>query len=1195
MSAASSLTSELRSEVLRLEDDLRVRVSALPEVESAWRAEYDEARRLERTAAAWEAWVDERVTLASVAWVLTTVFVRFCEDNGLVKPVWITHAGSRSREAVEAQQQFLRQAARSNPDVTDREWLLQAVDYLRGLPATTGLVDETSPMWLVTPSGDAATRLLSFWRERGDDGRLLRDLTDAEWDTRFLGDLYQDISEEAKKRYALLQTPVFVEEFILDRTLEPALNERPLEGFKMIDPTCGSGHFLLGAFARLLDRWHKHAPAMDERERVQAALDAVHGVDINPFAVAIARFRLTVAALRASGMSRLEEAPAFKYHLAAGDSLLHGLDQGELDLGAGMSVDRVAANFAYATENLTELRRILNNDQYDAVVGNPPYIQVKDKALNKLYRQHYSTAVRQYALTVPFMERFFNLAKSGDTAGWVGQITSNSFMKREFGVPLIEEFLPSRDLRLVADTSGAYIPGHGTPTLILVGRNTRPQTETVRAVLGVRGEPGRPDDPSRGLVWSSLVDHIDAPGWSDDWVTISDLERKLLAEHPWSLQGGGAVELSAALKTGYALGRVVTLIGRTCHTGADDCYFAPPGTWRRHGVASPSVVPMMEGEALRDWTGSSEIDALFPYDRELRASLADVAVARLLWRTRAVLAARREPGGTHEEIGLTWFEWSRWHPERFNIPLGVALAFVATHNHFVLDRGGKVFKQSAPVIKLPEGATEEQHLELLGVLNSSTACFWMKQNSYPKGGDPVGDEGARVSQQPWSDRYEFTGTTLQDFPLPAALPLERGRRLDSLAQRLTAESADETVKRGLPTREVLDQSRANHSSLRKQMISEQEELDWEVYRLYDLIEEELTFSGGHVPGLELGERAFEIVLARRMTAGEEETAWFERHGSTPITETPSHWPEDYRRLVERRIELIESDRSVKLLERPEYKRRWASESWEKQEERALRGWLLDGLEDRGFWFDAHGRPTPKSIAQLADEVSRDEDLVSVLALWEGRPDVPVGTSLEKLLAKEGVPYLAAYRYKESGLRKRAAWEHTWELQRREDAGTYNPAPKDRGGDGPIPVPPKYTSADFTRTEYWSNRGKLDVPKERFILYPDAGRETDPTPVLGWAGWDHAEQALALATLIQARESEGWTEEQLVPLVAGLAEVLPWVRQWHAEPEALYGGASPAEFFAEQLDLRAKQVGKTIDELKAWRPAPARRGRRKAST
>jgi hypothetical protein len=47
------------------------------------------------------------------------------------------------------------------------------------------------------------------------------DFTDPGRDTRFLGDLYQDLSQLARKRYALLQTPEFVEEFILDRTLEP--------------------------------------------------------------------------------------------------------------------------------------------------------------------------------------------------------------------------------------------------------------------------------------------------------------------------------------------------------------------------------------------------------------------------------------------------------------------------------------------------------------------------------------------------------------------------------------------------------------------------------------------------------------------------------------------------------------------------------------------------------------------------------------------------------------------------------------------------------------------------------------------------------------------------------------------------------------------------------------------------------------
>jgi hypothetical protein len=319
--------------------------------------------------------------------------------------------------------------------------------------------------------------------------------------------------------------------------------------------------------------------------------------------------------------------------------------------------------------------------------------------------------------------------------------------------------------------------------------------------------------------------------------------------------------------------------------------------------------------------------------------------------------------------------------------------------------------------------------------------------------------------------------------------------------------------------------------------------------------------------------------------GDEETAWFTRHGSTPITGIPAHWPDGYRALVQRRLDLIESHPSIRLLEKPEYKRRWAQEPWEKRQERALRGWLLDRLEDRRFWFDAQGRPLPRSVAQLADEVTRDADLVSVLALWEGRPDVPVTDSLVRLLDGEAVPFLAAFRYKDSGLRKRQAWEETWALQRREDAGEKV---------GPIAVPPRYTSADFRKNSYWQARGKLDVPKERFILYPDAGRDTDPTPLLGWAGWDHAQQALALSLIIGDREQDGWADERLVPLVAGLAELQPWVQQWHADVDPAFE-VSLAAFCREQLITRAAQVGRTLGELAAWRPEPARRGRRTAGT
>jgi hypothetical protein len=121
------------------------------------------------------------------------------------------------------------------------------------------------------------------------------------------------------------------------------------------------------------------------------------------------------------------------------------------------------------------------------------------------------------------------------------------------------------------------------------------------------------------------------------------------------------------------------------------------------------------------------------------------------------------------------------------------------------------------------------------------------------------------------------------------------------------------------------------------MIALQEELDWRCYRLYDLISDAPEFADP--PPLWLGERAFEIVMARKIAAGELETAWFARHRSTPITEAPQHWPADYRAVVERRITLIENSPTIGLIERPEYKRRWLTEPWETLEQDALRGGL----------------------------------------------------------------------------------------------------------------------------------------------------------------------------------------------------------------------------------------------------------------
>src|SRR5207253_11514987 len=188
----------------------------------------------------------------------------------------------------------------------------------------------------------------------------------------------------------------------------------------------------------------------------------------------------------------------------------------------------------------------------------------------------------------------------------------------------------------------------------------------------------------------------------------------------------------------------------------------------------------------------------------------------------------------------------------------------------------------------------------------------------------------------------------------------------------------------------------------------------EYYRLYGLVDDDLTYLGDDLPGLSLGERAFEIVLARGAHVVVNSSEWLSQARVKVTKSIPSSWPQRYAEVVDRRISAILSVPSLALIEAPENKRRWSTEVWEEAEARVLMDWCLDGLERRHFWFDAQGRPAPKSLAVLADDVARDEPLESALHLLEGRRDVPVLLSLRKLVGENSVPFLAAYRLTESG-------------------------------------------------------------------------------------------------------------------------------------------------------------------------------------
>jgi len=1258
---APQLLADLTRLLKRLEEDLLRRIDEVTELKTSLQAEWQAARDADRTAETFETWVDQVITQAGVHWLLSCVFLRFIEDNKLVDRPWLggTPESGNLALARDRHEAYFR----SNPLHSDREYLMASFREAGTLPGLHTFFDEGhNPVFRLGISGDAAMAVRQFWQQVDPNtGALAHDFTDPTWNTRFLGDLYQDLSEATRKRYALLQTPEFVEEFILDRTLTPAIREFGYRTASLIDPTCGSGHFLLGAFHRFVDEWQRAEPSRNRRDIAQKALDAVAGVDLNPFAVAISRFRLLVAALLASDVHKLSEAPDFRIHVAIGDSLLHGkrfgmtategmFEGAEHYAGTGLA-------HAYASEDLTDVQRILGR-QYHAVVGNPPYIVVRDAALNAAYRRQYTSCHMKYSLGAPFTERFFELAVSADgarKAGYVGLITANSFMKREFGSKLIEQVLPRLDLTHVLDTSGAYIPGHGTPTVILFGRNRAPVGDGVRTVMGIKGEPTTPDDPAKGIVWSAIVAQIDHAGTESELVSVTDIARATFGKHPWSIGGGGASELRERLEeqSRSKLEEQVDSMGFMAITGEDDAFLIPTHIAPR--LEAPAR-PFVLGDAVRDWTVELADLVAFPYvQRGQEFSPSPISTGswydRATWTSRSFLRSRVMFGKTAEQHGNRWDQYMQFIKSRVAADYLITFAEVATHNHFVLDRGGKVFKQTAPVIKLPAGSGEDEHLALLGLLNSSIVCFWMKQVSHQK--QMMGGDGIRISEKS-KVPYQFASTRLQELPLPGnwkshpqrSQLVDLAREMDRLAQQASNLRAINVVERSISSGADVGmawrEAQAVKQLARSKSILLQEEIDFLCYAMYGLTDDPALLSD---PSrwdvlIEAGYRPF-CILSQRNVEGFE----------VPTT-VPDDWPEGMRAVWARRMQAIKDSPALRTIEEPHYKRRWIGRQGlfnhgAKANEftNALRDWMLTRLEAPALWpASADQPPQLSSTSRLADAVSRDAEFMRIAALYAGHTDFDLPQLVAELVAAEAVPALPVQRYTDTGLRKRAQWQDTWTLQRREDvidaqvvadnaddwraqfitqahqrfnitdgqtlsdeaqnwvekhlAAEIKRHQDERKAEevGAIAVPPKYQGKDFLRTDLWRLRGSLDVPKERWVSYPGCERGSDGSLVIAWAGWNHLQQATALAGYyVDMKDTEGWEPARLQPLLAGLLELVPWLEQWHNEVDPVYGermGAYYKGFVSEE----ARSHGFTLDDLRAWKPAagPVRRGRRRAT-
>ena len=316
----------------------------------------------------------------------------------------------------------------------------------------------------------------SFWKGIGDD-LYRRGYRFSDVPLELLGGIYErflgkelkivgaGVKDEYKPEYqqtkGAVYTPTWVVQRVLDRTLGPLADARDPEellALRIIDPACGSGSFLLGTFdwlERRIKDWFREHPrdarrpdwvrptANDVRlaPRIVRRLieQCLYGVDIDTQAVEVARMSLALRLLERSALEVGEEPKdllkGIGRNVKQGNSLV-GVDSH----GLGFDVDAIRRVRAFDWESGKHgFGDVMHAGGFHAVVGNPPYIEVKryKKWLPDQYRYFkskpppYETAGEgKTDVSIPFMEKGARLLRAG---GRLGFIIQNRFFKTEYG------------------------------------------------------------------------------------------------------------------------------------------------------------------------------------------------------------------------------------------------------------------------------------------------------------------------------------------------------------------------------------------------------------------------------------------------------------------------------------------------------------------------------------------------------------------------------------------------------------------------------------------------------------------------------------------------------------------------------------------------------------------------------------------
>jgi type I restriction-modification system DNA methylase subunit len=247
---------------------------------------------------------------------------------------------------------------------------------------------------------------------------------------------------EVRKAGGVYYTPQYIVEYIVKNTIGKLIegkSPKGIEKIKIVDPACGSGSFLIGAFEFLMRyhvKWYhdngflnkkiKDNPlhpngALTTHEKKKILLNNIFGVDLDVNAVEVSKLSLLLKCMEGETEASIKQQlsvfhervlPDLDNNIKSGNSLIDiDFYDSEIDLG----LDRKIKPFNWRKG----FSGVFKQGGFDVVIGNPPYGALIETATKKYFQEKYQITEGNYETYSFFIEKGTKILSSTGILGYI--------------------------------------------------------------------------------------------------------------------------------------------------------------------------------------------------------------------------------------------------------------------------------------------------------------------------------------------------------------------------------------------------------------------------------------------------------------------------------------------------------------------------------------------------------------------------------------------------------------------------------------------------------------------------------------------------------------------------------------------------------------------------------------------------------